>query len=142
MNKWIYLAIAIVANGLFGIFWKRSMSVTTGPFLFTVVGFCAGLSCLTAFLVSHQPISRSPSPELWVVYVAAVCCTVFYLVNSRVFAHFPVSIAYPILSAGTIVLILIYDTALEHETLTLRKAIGIVLAIAAIWCIKSGAPKS
>ncbi len=82
---------------------------------------------------THGPAGVISNGAVGLKLLAAVgCLGVALIAYTLSLRHFQLTVAYPLMTAGTIVVILLASMMFLHEGMTIGKAVGTTLAVAGI----------
>lgn len=136
MPKWIiFMVFAILANSCLALFWKKAVMVTAPSLYSIVVGLTIFLSGVVDYLIEGGSWKTNNVGNFYPLILCAVICPIFYLLYSRALVSQEVSRAYPLNALGTIVVVVSVGVIFMHESLSVRKGLGMGLGIVAMWLL-------
>jgi multidrug transporter EmrE-like cation transporter len=138
MTKLLTLVlIASMVNALLGIMWRKLIAVTPYTAPLALAGFSVCVFGVIATLCGGQPlIAGRQYHKLWPLAVMVVIVPIFYIADSNLLKRMAFSRVYPLVAVGTITAALILDAVIGEEKLTLRKFVGVLMAILSVWLIR------
>ena len=135
MNYLLWAILALLAYSMVA----PTMKVAVGEIPSPVVAFVAnGILALTAlgvaFWSGHEVSSYVTHPKAPYMYAGGAFLAVGILSYYRSLSLGPVSVVVPVFGLFIVISSLVSVVALD-ETLTARKALGVALAVVAIWLV-------
>ncbi len=135
---WFLMLASMVANAGFSLLWRQSAKMYNPGNVVAMVGTFALILGLGYEYFTWANYMPKQEPRWLIIACTGGLGAFFFLCVGHWYQYSEASRLYPVLAAGTVALVALADKYLGNDPLTLRKGIGILLAIAAIWCIVGG----
>lgn len=137
----ILMIVVIFLNVVFLNRWKKSVKLVEPTMFCLVIPFFLSAAAFIYYLFVRNSYLVPKDNEVLMLLVAGVASGIFYFCFSKFLSKQDLSSAYPFLSVGTIIGVVLAGIILLGESIVPERIIGFLLGIPALYFLMKGAVK-